>query len=234
MSTTLPRSVTKRRRDDALPAPPSPGSSSTGRLIGAAALAVGGLLAAAGMALHLGAMPEDERLTQAIADDPQWAASHVLLGLGFAVVAIGAAQLVWLVHGRGARFAAAGAAAFSLGAILMALSDIAHGALGLALRDQVDAGKSLDIHLAYFEHPAILGLNLGPTLLTIGMILLGIGMIRSRLIPNWAGLVVLLTPIAVSGSFALGLPPYLQAVPFLVGVLVLASTSRSVAGAPAG
>lgn len=191
------------------------------RLVGPVALGLGAVLAAAGMALHLGAMPEDERLAQAIADDANWTATHVLLGIGFALVAIGASHAVRLVRARGAVLAGAGAVLMSLGAVLMALGDFAHGALGLALRGQVDAGQSLAIHLSYFKQPAILDMNGGITLLPLGMIALGIGLLRARSVPRWAGAVVLLTPIAINASFALSLPPYLQALPFLTGMLVL-------------
>jgi len=191
------------------------------RLVGPVALGLGTVLAAAGLALHLGAMPEDERLAQAIADDPNWTASHVLIGLGFAMVAIGASHAVRLIRARGAVLAGVGAVLMTFGAALIALSDFAHGALGLALRGHVDAEQSLDIHLAYFEHPAILSMNAGPMLLTLGMIAMGIGLLRARSVPRWAGAVVLLTPIAINASFALSLPPYLQALPFLFGMLVL-------------
>lgn len=191
------------------------------RWVGPAVLGAGACTTAAGLALHLGAMPEDERLAQAIADDPQWAVSHVLLGIGFTLVAIGLTWVVTLARGRGAAVTGVGALLASLGAALMSLSDIAHGAVGLALRGQVEAAQSLEIHLAYFEQPAVLTLNLGPMLLTLGLVVLGIGLLRSRTIPRWAGVVVLLTPIAVNASFALGLPPYLQAVPLLTGMLVL-------------
>jgi hypothetical protein len=191
------------------------------RLVGPVALGLGAVLTAAGLALHLGAMPEDERLTQAIADDPEWVVSHVLLGIGFALVAIGAAHAVTVVRARGAVLAGVGAVLMSLGAVLMALSDFAHGALGLALRGQVDARQSLDIHLSYFEHPAVLAMNTGPMLLTLGMIATGIGLLRARTVPRSAGAVFLATPIAVNASFMLSLPPYLQALPFLIGMLVL-------------
>lgn len=222
MSTTLPTSAAAPAAGTSLPVESSPGAHPADRLLGPVPLVIGAVLAAAGLALHLGAMPEDERLAQAIADDPQWTSSHVLLGLGFALVGFGLLTAVALVRGRGARFTGSGAVLASLGAVLMALSDIAHGALGMALRDQVDARRSLEIHLAYFEQPAVLGLNLGPMLLSIGLLLLGIGLLRSRAVPRWSGVAVLLTPIAVNASFALGLPSVLQALPFLAGMLVLA------------
>jgi hypothetical protein len=191
------------------------------QLVGPVALGLGAALAAAGMALHLGAMAEDERLIQAMVDDPNWTASHVLLGVGFALVAVGAAHAATVVRGRGTVLAGVGAVLTSLGAVLMALSDFAHGALNLALRGQVDNAQSMDIHESYFEHPAILGTNTGPMLLTLGMIALGIGLLRSRCVPRWAGAAVLTTPVAVNAAFTLGLPSYLQGLPFLVGMLVL-------------
>jgi hypothetical protein len=191
------------------------------RLVGPAALGLGAVLGGTGLALHLGAMPEDERLIQAMVDDPNWTASHVLLGLGFALVAIGAAHAVTLVRGRGTVLTGVGAMLTSFGAVLMALSNFGHGALNLALRGQVDNAQSMDIHESYFEHPAILGTNTGPMLITLGMSVLGIGLLQSRGAPRWAGALVLVTPIAINASFMLSLPPYLQGLPFLVGMLVL-------------
>jgi hypothetical protein len=219
-STIRPQSAAPVAHDAA---PGRSGPAEPYRWVGPVALATGACATAAGLALHLGAMPEDERLAQAIADDPQWAVSHVLLGIGFALVAIGLTHAVALARGRGAALTGVGALLAGLGAVLMSLSDIAHGAVGLALRGQVDAPQSLDIHLAYFEQPAVMTLNLGPMLLTLGLLVLGVGLLRSRTVPRWAGAAVLLTPIAVNASFALSLPPYLQAVPFLAGMLVLTS-----------
>lgn len=189
---------------------------------GPVALAVGALLAASGMALHLGAMPEDERLAIAIAEDPQWLTSHLFLGIGFALVAIGAATAVSVVRGRGAPLAATGAIVTMSGALAMSLSDMAHGAVGFALGDHVDPTTSLEIHFAYFEHPAILGLNIGPMLLTLGMVLLGAGMLRSRDVPRWEGAVVLLAPIAVHAAFNFGAPTYVHGLPLLLGMTVVA------------
>jgi hypothetical protein len=222
MSTTIPpqpvapaADVLAPQRTEALPR--------VSQLVGPVALGLGAVLAAAGMALHLGAMPEDERLIQAMVDDQNWTASHVLLGIGFALVAVGVAHAVTVVRDRGSVLAGVGAVLTSLGAVLMALSNFAHGALNLALRGQVDNAQSMDIHESYFEHPAILGTNTGPMLLTLGMIALGIGLLRSRSVSRSAGAAVLTTPIAVNASFMLSLPSFLQALPFLVGLLVLTS-----------
>lgn len=191
------------------------------QLVGPAALALGAVLATTGMSLHLGAMEEDARLAQAMFDDSNWTASHLMLGIGFALVAIGLTHAVGLVRGRGAVPVGVGAVLMALGAVLMALGDISHGALNIALRGQVDAAQSLDIHTSYFEQASVAGLNGGSGLLPLGMIILGIGLLWSRSVPRWAGIVVLLTPFAVKASFAPSLPSYLQGLPFLVGMLVL-------------
>ncbi|MFA9431495.1 hypothetical protein [Egicoccus sp. AB-alg2] len=188
-----------------------------------AALVVGSLLAAAGMALHLPAMAEDVGLTIAIAEAPtRWLASHLLLGFGFAIVAVGAAGLLHaLRRDRGATLTAMGAIAMTLGAITMAVGDIAHGAVGFALTE-VDPATSFEIHGAYFEHPAILAVNTGPMLVSVGMFLVGGGLLRSRALPRWLGIVVLLTPIGVNLGFNLGLPPFAPGIPFAVGTIALA------------
>jgi hypothetical protein len=222
MSTTIPPQAEAPAADTLVPQR-TEALPRVSQLVGPVALGLGAVLAAAGMALHLGAMPEDERLIQAMVDDRNWTASHVLLGIGFALVAVGVAHTVTVLRGRGSVLAGVGAVLTSLGAVLMALSNFAHGALNLALRGQVDNAQSMDIHESYFEHPATLGTNTGPMLITLGMIVLGIGLLRSRGVPRWAGVAVLATPIAVNASFALSLPSFLQALPFLVGMLVLTS-----------
>jgi hypothetical protein len=221
MSNTNP-ALSETPPTDARPPQRTEGLPRLSRLVGPGALGLGAVLAGTGMALHLGAMPEDERLVQAMVDDSNWTASHMLLGIGFALFAVGAAHAATLVRGRGAVLTGAGAVLMSLGGILMALSDAAHGALNVALRGQVDNAKSLDIHMSYFEQSTVAGMNIGPMLLTLGMLALGAGLLRSRGVPRWAGATVLATPIAVHASNALSLPSYLQALPFAVGMLVLA------------
>jgi hypothetical protein len=120
--------------------------------------------------------------------------------------------------------------------MVMALSDIAHGAVSFAVVNQVDAATSLEIHEAYFSHPGILALNSGPLLITVGMLVLGAGLLRSRAIPRWAGIATLATPIAMQAGFALGFPTYVQGLPFVIGMttlaylLVSAQTSRPLTG----
>jgi hypothetical protein len=193
------------------------------RLGGPVALVLGSLLAAAGMALHLPAMAEDVGIPIAIAAAPgRWLASHLLMGFGFTLVAIGAASaLSSLRRDRGATLTALGSVATALGAMTMALGDMAHGAVGFALTE-VEFATSLAVHEAYFEHPAILAVNAGPMLVSVGMLVLGAGLLRSRAHPRWVGIVVMLTPIAVNAGFSLGLPPLAPGVPFAIGMTTFA------------
>lgn len=193
------------------------------RLGGPVMLVLGSVLAAAGMALHLPAMAEDVGIPIAIADAPaRWLTSHLLMGFGFALVAAGVASALPLLHrDRGATLTSMGAVATALGALTLSLSDVAHGAVGFALTE-VDPATSLAIHRVYFEHPAILGLNTGPMLLSVGMLVLGAGLLRSRSHPRWVGIVVMLTPVAVNAALNLGVPTLLHGVPFAIGMSTFA------------
>lgn len=219
------------------PSSPTIAGRPAASVVGLVSLIAGSVLTAVGMALHLPAMPEDAALVRAIADDlPQWLASHLLMSFGLVLVAVGVGTALRLAGGRGGRLTAVGAIATSLGALMMALSDIAHGVVSFAVVEQVDPATSLAIHEAYFSHPAILSLNAGPLVLTLGMLILGFGLLRSPAVPRWAGIVILLTPIAVQAGFALEAPTYLHGLPFVIGMTTLAyvAGSREVTGRTGG
>lgn len=199
------------------------------RVGGPMVLVTGSVLVAVGMALHIPAMSEGEAIFRAISEDTQrWLASHLLQGFGFAIVAVGVATAVRLGHGRGATLTIGGAVLASLGAIVMSLGDIAHGAVSFALVDQVDMATSLEVHMAYFSHPAIVALNAGPMVITLGLLALGAGLLWSRAVPPWVGIVVLLSPVAVHLGFNLGLPTYLHGPPFVAGMTALAYALGSI------
>jgi hypothetical protein len=205
------------------------GLSRLTRLLPPAAIVLGAVVAGTGMALHMGAMPEDERLAIAIAEDPRWLLTHLLLGFGFAVLAFGLASSLFLLRGRGAKLTGVGASVGALGALVMSFSDLTHGAVGFALGTHVTPATSMQIHMAYFEHPAILGMNTGPMLLPLGMILLGAGLLRSRAVPRWMAVAVMIVPLAIHASFALNLPTVLHGLLLAAGMSVFAYalTSRS-------
>ncbi len=47
--------------------------------------------------------------------------------------------------------------------------------------------------------------------------------VPSRVVTRWAGIMLLLSPIAVQVGFATGLPPYVLGLPMVVGMAALAS-----------
>jgi hypothetical protein len=214
--------TTAPARDETRTSPP-PGVQPLAGLFGPLALCVGAVVAAVGMALHLPAMPEDVGIPIAVAKAPsQWIASHLLMGFGFVLVALGATAALPLLRGRGARVTAAGALLTSLGAVVMALGDVAHGAVAFALTERVEPATSFEVQTAYFEQPVILGLNTGPMILMLGMVVLGAGLLRSHVSPRWLGALVVLTPIAVNMAFVLQLPTYLHGLPFVAGMAAFA------------
>jgi hypothetical protein len=187
------------------------------------ALVLGSVLAAGGMGLHLPAMPEDVGIPLAIAAAPErWIGAHLLLGFGFSLLAIGAGGLLSLLRrDRGSTLTAIGALTTALGAVTMALSDAAHGAVGLALTE-VEPATSLEIHEVYFAHPAMAAINAGPMLLSVGMIVLGVGLFRSRAHPRWVSVLLVLTPVAVNLGFSLELPTAVHGIPLVLGMSALA------------
>ncbi len=78
----------------------------------------------------------------------------------------------------------------------------------------MDPAKSFAIQDEYFRQGAVLALNSGTLVLTVGMIVLGAGLLRSRVVPRWGGLMVLLAPIVIQLAFALKTPTYLHGLAF--------------------
>lgn len=229
MSVTKPAQATPPTRSATPPA-----ASAIDRLrhaAGPAALAVGSVLTVAGMALHVAGDggPADAAFIRSVeAHTAQWLASHVLLGFGMALIAGGAATVCRLARGRGATLTAIGAATTSVGAALMALGDLAHGAVSYALAGHVDAAASLAIQEAYFTNPVIAVMSFGGMVMPLGVVLLGVALLRSHRVPRWAAIVLLVSPIVISLGFASGARMLVLGLPFLVGMGALArETARS-------
>lgn len=222
-------SVIKSAQDTPVSDPAgSPPSSMVDRLrryVGPAALVAGSVLAVAGMALHVagdGSAPDEALIRTIEAGLGQWLASHFLLASGMALVAIGVASAFRVARGRGAALTAVGAAVASVGAVLMSLGDFAHGALAYAMAGHVDATTSLAIQEGYFLHPAIAATSFGGMLLPVGVLVLGVALLRSRVVPRWAALVLAVSPIVISLGSASGPRMVVFGLPFVVGMTVLA------------
>ena len=196
------------------------------RFAGPTALAVGPVLMLSGMALHeqwVGPGEPDETFIRTVEGSlTQWGISHFLLTAGLALMAGGATTIFRLARGRGAVLTAMSATAVVLGAALMSLSDLLHGFLQYALAGQVDAATSLTIQEAYFSLPANAVLNTGATLLPLGFVVLAVGLLRSRAVPRWAALVLLLGPVGIMLGFEFHSLTLILGLPLVVGLAALA------------
>ncbi|MBW3663274.1 MAG: hypothetical protein KY469_09265 [Actinobacteria bacterium] len=213
----------------------SPGTATTptaaGRLrrgTAPVALAVGSVAAIAGMALHAEGLP-DEAFVRTIESQPgQWLASHLALGLGMALVALGITSVLRLVEGRQAKAVVVGTMVAAVGAALMSLGDLAHGVVAFALAGHVDAAASLAAQEAYFAQPAIMILSMAGMLLPLGLVILGVGLFRAQVVPRWLAAVVLVSPIAVQAGMASGPRMLAFGLPFVVAMGALArETARA-------
>ena len=196
------------------------------RFTGPTALAVGPVLMLSGMALHVewvgNGEPDETFIRTVEANLTQWVTSHFLATVGLALMAGGAATIFRLARGRGAVLTAVGATAVVLGAALMSLSDLLHGFLTYVLAGHVDATTSLAIHEAYFLLPANLVLNTSSTLLPIGFVVLAVALLRSRAVPRWAAIVLLLGPVGIMLGFEFHNLTLIFGLPLVVGLAALA------------
>lgn len=214
---------------------PSPGTTTTPATTGElrrraapVALVVGSVATIGGMALHAAGLP-DETYVRTIEGQPgQWLTSHLALGLGMALVALGITSVLRLTAGRDARAAVVGTVVAAVGAALMSLGDLAHGVVAYALAGQVDASTSLAAQEAYFANPAIMILSMAGMLLPLGLLVLGVGLFRARLVPRWLAVVVALSPIAIQAAMASGPDMLVFGLPFVVAMGALArETTRA-------
>ena len=195
------------------------------RQAGPVALAGGGVLTIAGMALHVagdGSAPDESFVRTVEAQLPQWLTSHLLLTAGMALVAGGALSIFRLVRGRGAVLTAVGAVFMVVGGALMALGDLAHGALAYALAGHVEPAQSLAIQNDYFFHPAVAVISFGGMLLPLGMVVLGVALLRSRAVPRWAAVTLLASPIMITFGYASGPRMLVLGIPFVIGLVAVA------------
>jgi hypothetical protein len=193
------------------------------RAAGPVAFVVGSSFSVIGMTLHVKGSPEDEALVRDIAEhSTQWVFSHFFQSFGMVLMAVGALAALRLARGRGAVLTAVGVGLTAVGGTLMALGDMAHGAVAYALVDHVTPAASLEIQKAFFVHPAFGGMSILGMLAPIGVMVLGAGVLRSRALPRWAALALMLGPILIQVAFATGVPVALLGIPFVVGAVALA------------
>src|SRR6202011_5642337 len=95
--------------------------------------------------------------------------------------AAGVGSALRLAHGRGARFLGAGVVTAGVGAAAMGYAAIAHGAVGYSLAGRPDVTLLVSAHVqTAFEHLGFtLASALASILFPVGVLLLGVGAIRS-------------------------------------------------------
>lgn len=199
----------------------------------AAALAVGTVLAAAALSLHLrGGAPESVEFARRVeAASGIWITGHVLMAVGGILVLVGMLAVPGLVHGRGRRVVLVGTSMCVIGAASSALGDFAHGALAYVLVGDVSAEQSIEIQKQFFYHPLLAGVSMPGLLLPIGILVVGGGLLYARAVPVPAGLLLLAAPVTVQlGYMVTTLPMPLMVAPLVAGLgwlsLVLAGRAR--------
>lgn len=214
-------------------APPEATTSPTAtgrvrRMAAPVALFVGSVAAIGGMTLHAEGLA-DEAYVRTIESQPgQWLSSHLALGLGMALLALGITSVLRLVEGRDARTAVVGTVVSAVGAALMSLGDLAHGVVAYALVGHLNAASSLAAQEAYFANPAIMILSMAGMFLPLGLLILGVGLFRARIVPRWLAILVAVSPIAIQAAMASGPDMVAFGLPFVVAMGALArETARA-------
>lgn len=198
----------------------------------AAALAVGTVLTATALALHLrGGIDDVEFVRRVEADPAVWLTGHVLMALGGLLLLLGLIAVPRLARARGRRAVTVGAGLSAAGAASTALGDFAHGSLAYVLVGDVPAEQSLDIQQQFFTHPLLAAVTMPGLLLPLGMLVLGGALLYARAVPTPAGLLVLVAPVSVQlGYTVTTLPMPVMVLPLVAGLgwisLIMAGRAR--------
>lgn len=192
------------------------------------ALVAGSVATIGGMALHAEGLPSEAYVRSVESQPGQWLTSHLALGLGMALLALGITSVLRLLEGRAARTAVVGTVVAAVGAALMSLGDLAHGVVAYALAGHLDAASSLAAQEAYFANPAIMILSMAGMFLPLGLLVLGVGLYRARIVPRWLAITVAVSPIAIQAAMASGPDMVAFGLPFVVAMGALArETARA-------
>jgi hypothetical protein len=207
--------TTYQRQDDIESA-----SDARPRRAPAVALAVGAVLCASALAMHLRGGIADVAFVRRVEASPDaWLTGHVLMGVGGILLLLGLTAVPRLVRGRGRRAAAVGTTLAAVGSASSALGDVTHGALAYVLVGEVDAEQSLHIQERLFTQPLLAAVSMPALLLPLGMIVLGAGLLYSRAVPTPLAVLVIVAPIAVQlGYMVTALPMPLMVLPLVAGM----------------
>src|SRR5262249_35183850 len=139
----------------------------------------------------------------------RWMLVHLLLTLGWLLLVVGVGALTRLMRGRGRVPFMIATPLMIVGGLAWAFEDLTHGNLAYALHARTDVSlhTATQIQLDYFElgwTKAIVNLQ---ALALLALVVMGIGAIRSRLVPTWVGvlLCVSLFPVFLAPEGPVGL-----------------------------
>lgn len=191
-----------------------------GRPVAAAALAMGTLLAAFALSVHLRGGVEDIGFVRRVEAAPTlWLVGHVAMAVGGILLLLGLLALPGLAPTRGRRLVRVGTTMAVIGAAGSALGDFAHGVLAHVLIGNVSAEQSLAIQEQFFTNPLLAAVTMPGLLLPIGLLVLGAGLLRARSVPVPAAILLLVAPFAVQlGYMVTSLPMPVLVAPLVVGL----------------
>jgi hypothetical protein len=186
----------------------------------AVALAVGTVLCASALAMHLrGGVADVEFVRRVEASPDAWLTGHVMMGVGGILLLLGLTAVPRLVRGRGRRAVTVGTTLAAVGSVSSALGDVTHGALAYVLVGEVDAEQSLHIQERLFTQPLLAAVSMPAMLLPLGMLVLGGALLYSRAVPTPLAVLLLVAPIAVQlGYMVTALPMPLMVLPLVAGM----------------
>jgi hypothetical protein len=190
------------------------------------------LVLGVGVALHPEGDDDDEAFVREVGHHlTRWLVAHVLLTVGFFLVFLSAGALLRLARGRGAVLTQVAAAAIALGGLVSVMETVTHGVLAYALGadSRVSTQLSTQVQLHWFHTAAGQSLEIGMALALLGLVFAGVGVLRSRAVPRWAGVLIVLAPVSI--LFAGGSPvaSALGLLPLAVGFAVVARAAARAA-----
>jgi hypothetical protein len=210
-----------------------PSQPRTARLITRLAVAAPVALSAA-VFIHPHDTSDAAATLQRIAGDDRarWTAAHLLEPFSWLLLALVLLAAARVATTKGRRLIQVGAVVAAAGAAATALVVYSHGeAYRFMTEPGMNAAAMEELYVRFYDGIPLAGLF--SALFRPGMLLLGIGFFRSRVVPAWAAALVALTPLVMLplaqappavGAVAIG-------VPLVAG---LAGCARAIGAAAAG
>ena len=192
------------------------------------ALGVGAVVILAASSMHDEGQDDDETFVRLISGHiNRWVLVHLLVTLGWLLLVVGAGALD-PPHARTRPSSRSWSRrrCSSWVRSRWAFENLSHGILAYALngRPDVDLHTATQIQLDYFELSWTRSIVMLQACALLAMVVMGIGAIRSRLVPTWAGVVlcVSLFPLFMAPEGPVGL---LAGLPLMVGLAALARSA---------